>query len=160
MVRHRTLFRHVHRAGLWEGGRQAGEGSSLVGREPWCAQSWPPLPILPSYSGCAGLCVQRRFSALPSSGALPLCPLPAEAVQALSLEGLACLPKASFRSEVCFSTNRGVSAESKGLGHIGIPISVPALVCLPASGQELLPFIDVLGPVLVPVRPTARGGTM
>lgn len=158
-MRHRTLFRHLHGPGLW-GGREAGEGDGLVGREPWCPQSWPPLPILLSYSGCAGLYVQRRSSALPSSGALLLCPLPAEAVWALSLEGLACLPKASFRSEACFSTNRGVSAESKGLGHVGIPISVPALVCLPASGHERLPFTDVLGPVLVSVRPTARGRTM
>lgn len=133
--------------------------------EPWCPPNRPPLPSLLGHSGWVGLYVKRMFSPPPPACRGPAsAPCPLEAVRALSLEGLLCPPLASpvYPKPVpelkhVFPPAEESVQRAKVWVIQGFQFqSQPWSACLPMGIS--LPFIDVLGPVLVSVRPTARGG--
>lgn len=135
---------HLHRPGQWGG------------RQPQGSLGAPRPHITPGGWGSA----QRMLSAPPpASGALPL-PLAFRSL--VSAPGRPTCPRPRIYPKPApelkrFPTSSAVSADSEGLGTSEIPISVPALVCSPASGVSL-PFGEVPAPKLVSVRPRAHGG--
>lgn len=102
-----------------------------------CSQLAYLSPSSRATQGVRGSAYKEVLSASIFEGPASL-PLPAEAVRALSLEGLACLQN-QLQSEVCFSTNRGQCREQRSGSYWNSNFS-PSLGLLAASPGKSFAF--------------------